>query len=48
MRASKQFNIPKHTIERYIKNDDSIIVEISHTYTLTYTSKTYIIIMYNI
>jgi len=32
MRAPKQFNILKHIIERYVKNDDSIIVEISHTH----------------
>jgi len=53
MRASKQYLILLNTIERNIKNNDSI-VKITHTYILTHTyshihiSKNYIIIMYNI
>jgi len=44
MRAFKQFNISKQTIERNIKNDDSII-----KITYTHISKNYIIIiMYDI
>ena len=43
MRISKQFHIPKHTVEQYVKNDNSIIVEISHAHI-----KNYIIIMYDI
>jgi len=38
MRASKQFNISKHIIERNIKNDDSI-VKIIHTHTYTHKKK---------
>ena len=36
MRASKQYLILLNTIERNIKNNDSI-VKITHTYILTYT-----------
>jgi len=35
MRALKQFNNSKHTIEWNVKNDDSI-VKITHTHTYTY------------